>query len=84
MAKKTKIPDFESALTELEEIVASMEHGQLSLDDSLRKFERGVFLTRRCQQALRDAEQKIQILLKEDGDAVPTDFEPTGADNDQA
>lgn len=80
MAKKTKAPDFEAALVELEQIVAGMEQGQLSLEESLRQFERGVFLTRSCQHALRDAEQKIQILLKDGGEAEPVDFEP-GEDN---
>jgi exodeoxyribonuclease VII small subunit len=75
------MPDFEAALTELEEIVASMEHGQLNLEDALRQFERGVFLTRHCQQALREAEQKVRILLKDDGGAAPTDFEPNGTDD---
>lgn len=76
MAKKTKAPDFESALRELEDIVARMEQGEISLEDSLRQFERGVYLTRTCQQALRDAEQKVQILLKDSDTAEPEDFEP--------
>ncbi len=83
MAKKPKMPDFEAALTELEQIVATMEQGQLSLEESLRQFERGVFLTRNCQQALRDAEQKVQILLKESDDAEPRDFEPDANDDEK-
>lgn len=76
MAKKAKTPDFETALHELEQIVERMEQGELSLEESLKQFERGVALTRSCQQALRDAEQKVQILLKQSGDAEPVDFEP--------
>jgi exodeoxyribonuclease VII small subunit len=64
-----KTPDFETALAELEALVAKMEQGDLSLDESLKQFERGVQLTRSCQQALKEAEQKVQILLEKDGQA---------------
>ncbi len=60
-------PDFESALAELESLVEKMEQGDLSLDQSLKDFERGIVLTRKCQQALKDAEQKIQILVSNRG-----------------
>ena len=75
MAKKSKTPDFESALHELENIVERMEKGELTLEESLLQFERGVLLTRTCQQSLQDAEQKVQILLKKDGTAAPVEFE---------
>jgi exodeoxyribonuclease VII small subunit len=52
-----------------------MEQGELSLDDSLKHFERGVQLTRSCQQALKDAEQKVQVLLEKDGQASLEPFE---------
>ncbi|MGB5299927.1 MAG: exodeoxyribonuclease VII small subunit [Thiogranum sp.] len=68
MAKRSqKTPDFETALAELEALVDKMEQGDLSLDESLKQFERGVQLTRSCQQALKEAEQKVQILLEKDG-----------------
>ncbi len=68
MAKRSqKTPDFETALAELEALVEKMEQGDLSLDESLKQFERGVQLTRCCQQALKEAEQKVQILLDKDG-----------------
>ena len=74
---KPAAPDFESALAELEQIVQRLEQGELSLEESLRQFERGVELTRGCQKALRQAEQKIQILAKKgDGDAALQDFTP--------
>jgi exodeoxyribonuclease VII small subunit len=76
VAKKAKTPDFETALHELEQIVERMEQGELSLEESLKQFERGIVLTRSCQQALHDAEQKVQILLKQTTDAEPVDFEP--------
>jgi len=68
VAKRSqKTPDFETALAELEALVDKMEQGDLSLDESLKQFERGVQLTRSCQQALKEAEQKVQILLEKDG-----------------
>jgi exodeoxyribonuclease VII small subunit len=56
--------DFEHSLAELESIVARLEQGELSLDESLQQFERGVGLTRICQSALDQAEQKIEILMR--------------------
>jgi exodeoxyribonuclease VII small subunit len=64
------VPDFEASLAELEAIVEKLEHGELSLEDSLRQFERGVQLTRVCQSALTKAEQKVEVLLRR---ARPTD-----------
>lgn len=60
---------FEAALAELESVVESLERGELSLEESLQTFERGVELTRTCQEALKQAEQKIQILSKKDSDS---------------
>jgi exodeoxyribonuclease VII small subunit len=60
-------PDFERSLAELEALVQQMEQGELSLEESLAHFERGIALTRACQQALRRAEQKVEILLGEGG-----------------
>ncbi|MFC1748756.1 exodeoxyribonuclease VII small subunit [Pseudomonadota bacterium] len=74
--KSRKNPDFETALEELENLVENMEQGDISLDDSLKLFERGVTLTRTCQESLKEAEQKVQILLDKNG--KPEDF-----DNDQ-
>jgi exodeoxyribonuclease VII small subunit len=54
---------FESALKELEEIVAKMERGDLPLEESLQLFERGTQLSRQCRQALETAELKIKNLL---------------------
>lgn len=68
--------NFEKALQELEELVKKMETGNLSLEESLQYFERGVALTRNCQQALTEAEQKVQILLKQNGKEELQDFSP--------
>ncbi|HUL12184.1 MAG TPA: exodeoxyribonuclease VII small subunit [Methylococcaceae bacterium] len=58
---------FEESLAELEQLVERMEQGNLSLEESLKLFEHGVQLTRSCQKALKEAEQKVQILLEENG-----------------
>ena len=60
--------NFEEALEELERLVNSMEEGELSLEESMKTFEKGVKLTRECQAALKKAEQKVQILLNENGE----------------
>jgi exodeoxyribonuclease VII small subunit len=78
MAKKTpQEPDFEAALQELETLVEKMEQGELSLEDSLSHFERGVKLSRTCQQALKAAEQKVEILMQKNAreEIVPFDSE---------
>jgi exodeoxyribonuclease VII small subunit len=71
--KKTQSFDFEQALEQLEDLVTSMEEGDLSLEESLKAFEQGVKLTRECQTALKAAEQKVQVLLDEDGTTADLD-----------
>jgi len=61
------VAQFESALKELEEIVTAMERGDLPLDEALKTFERGVALTRHCQTSLKAAQQKVEILLRKNG-----------------
>jgi len=56
---------LEKSLKELEKLVDKMEQGDLSLEKSLDYFEKGVKLTRLCQQALQQAEQRVQILLNQ-------------------
>ena len=56
------VANFESSLDELETLVEKMEHGELSLEDSLAAYERGVGLYRRCQQALEQAELRVRLL----------------------
>lgn len=67
MPRKKTTNLFEESLAELEQLVDQMEQGELSLEDSLKSFERGVALTRTCQKALQEAEQKVQILLEKNG-----------------
>lgn len=64
---EAKIPDFEQALAELEALVARLERGDLPLDEALKTFERGVELTRHCQGSLKAAQQRVEILLKRNG-----------------
>ena len=75
---------FENALKELEQIVEQLEDGELPLDDALRLFEKGIKLSQFCSAKLDDAEQKVELLLKDAGGTLrPVDFEPTdGPDDD--
>ena len=80
MPKAKKI-DFEASLGQLEQLVDQMEEGDLSLEDSLKAFERGVKLTRECQQALQDAEQKVQLLIEQNGQLVAQAFDDKADDD---
>ena len=59
--------NFEKNIDLLNQIVEKMEQGGLSIEDSLKYFEEGIALTRNCQKALKNAEQKVQILLEKHG-----------------
>ncbi len=64
---KRKSPlNFEANLGELERLVERMERGDLTLEDSLQQFEHGIQLIRACQQALQAAEQKVQVLMRDE------------------
>lgn len=60
-------PSFEDNLTRLEDIVEQLESGDLSLDDAMKAFEKGIKLTRDCQESLGRAEQKVQVLMEKNG-----------------
>jgi exodeoxyribonuclease VII small subunit len=64
-AKAAKLPDFEQSMKALEALVERLEQGDLPLEEALKQFERGVALARSCQTALKAAEQKVEILLKD-------------------
>ena len=81
MAKKTAEFNFEQALGELEQLVERMERGELSLEDSLKQFEHGIALTRACQKALAEAEQRVQILLENAGKQELAPFNPEDAED---
>lgn len=63
--KTTKAFNFETSLAELEALVQQMEQGDLTLEDSLAAFERGIALTKACQTALSEAEQKVNVLMQD-------------------
>lgn len=75
-AKKLPPIAFETALAELENLVAQLEQGELPLEEALQRFERGVNLVRVCQTALRLAEQKVEQVLEQNGGV---DILPFGA-----
>jgi len=62
VATPKKTIDFEDSLKQLDQLVASMEKGDLSLEDSLKAFEQGIKIVRHCEQALRTAEQRVAVL----------------------
>jgi len=72
---------LEKSLADLEALVEQLEGGELSLEQALKEFERGVKLTRQCQKALQAAEQKVEILLKDQGE--PERFEPPAEEADE-
>ena len=77
--KKTEAFQFETALQQLTDIVDTLEKGQLGLEESLDLFEKGTKLTKQCQTALKQAEQKVQILIEKNNSAELEDFD---VDND--
>ena len=75
MTKKTeKIPDLEKSLAEINQLIEKMEQGELTLDQSLSHFERGVTLVKHCQKILETAEQKVQILIQNNKQDTLADY----------
>ncbi len=74
MAAKKTI-NLEKALVDLEELVGELESGDLPLEKAMQKFEEGIKLTRICQAALKEAEQKVEILLKSTGGEELEEFD---------
>ena len=67
--------NLEKSLADLEELVEELESGDLPLETAMKKFEEGIKLTRGCQTALKEAEQKVEILLKSAGGDELSEFE---------
>jgi exodeoxyribonuclease VII small subunit len=80
--QKSESPDFEQSLSELEALVAKLEQGELPLEEALKTFERGVTLTRQCQTALRNAQQKVEVLLTRNGEETLESFSDEDDDLD--
>lgn len=66
--------NFETALNQLEAMIEKMATGQLSLEESLKNFEKGIALARQCQLVLKEAEQKVQILIEQNGEYKTQSF----------
>jgi len=72
------VADFEASLDQLEQLVDRMEHGEMSLEESLAAYERGVGLYRRCQTALEQAELRVRLLSDPDNPAAAEPFPAAG------
>ncbi len=72
--KKAENVSLEKNISELEEIVKTLEKNDISLDDALKLFERGVVLSSQCTKILDEAEQKVSVMLKNDGEISEKDF----------
>jgi exodeoxyribonuclease VII small subunit len=64
MAKSSTLPNLETSLSEISTLIEQMEQGELSLEQSLSQFERGIALIKHAQKILQEAEQKVQILIQ--------------------
>lgn len=78
MVEESGVAGLEKSLEELESLLKELESGELTLEAALAHFERGVKLTRQCQKALQEAEQKVEILLKKSPEAEPEPFDSAG------
>ncbi len=74
MARTKKLDGFEQSLAELEKIVDAMEQGDIPLEQALESFEKGIKLARSCQKTLSEAEQKVRILIEQNGKQTLEDF----------
>jgi exodeoxyribonuclease VII small subunit len=74
--EKTSSPPFEASLGELEQIVRELEKGDLSLEQSLTLFEKGMELSANCKRQLEEAETRVELLTKRGSDVVPVPFNP--------
>lgn len=75
MSANKKTFQLEQSLAELEQLVQHMESGSLSLEESLKSFEKGIKITRSCQQALDQAQRKVQLLIEKNGGTALKDFD---------
>ncbi len=80
MPTRKKDIDLEKSLSQLEQLVEELENGELPLEKAMQKFEQGIKLTRECQAALKDAEQRVEVLTKSAGGGE--DLEAFGEDAD--
>jgi exodeoxyribonuclease VII small subunit len=79
--KKPKTFDFEANMQDLADIVEKIEGGELSLEEAMQQFEKGIKLTKECHQALQTAEQKVKILLEQAGSYSLEEFADADEEN---
>ena len=84
MAKKEDLPNLEASLAEVTGLIEKMEHGELTLEQSLDQFERGIKLIKHCQKILQEAEQKVQILMQQNNKEELKPYDDSENDNDAA
>lgn len=75
--KPNKLPDLEQSLAEITQLIEKMEQGELTLDQSLSHFERGITLVKHSQKILAEAEQKVQILIQNNKETTLNDYDST-------
>ena len=84
MTKKSeKLPNLEDSMAEITQLVDKMEHGELTLEQSLAHFERGVNLVKHCQKILTEAEQKVQLLIQKNQKETLTPYGEDDTDADE-
>lgn len=76
MSEATKLPNLEESLAEITQLIDKMEHSELTLEQSLGNFERGVNLVKHCQKILTEAEQKVQLLIQNNKQNELTPYNP--------
>lgn len=81
LATRKKSINFEDSLAQLEELVSTLESGDLSLEDSLKAFEAGIRITRECNAALKEATQRVELLTRnQEGELEAAPFDAPDAD----
>lgn len=81
--KQSKLPDLEKSLAEINTLIEKMEQGELTLDQSLTHFERGITLVKHCQHILTEAEQKVQILIENNKQEKLDNYDVENEDDDE-
>lgn len=74
------LPNLETSLAEISQLIDKMEHSELTLEQSLTHFERGITLVKHCQKILTDAEQKVQILIQNNSQEELISYKEPGTD----
>jgi exodeoxyribonuclease VII small subunit len=77
------LPNLETSLDEITQLIDKMEHGEQTLEQSLNHFERGIHLIKHCQKILAQAEQKVQILMQNNGQEELTVYRENESDRDK-